>query len=146
MILALPGVSGKYAEDLTFSSKEQVDCAEGDETHEVGEQFVVARGDAAEVFEFIEKPLDQIAFFVEVPIAGMRSAAITSRRNDRHGAGIEDGVVEVLGIVGPVGDDGATGGALDQCRAEQYLATMAGTCDDTDRIAEAIGRRMQLGA
>lgn len=30
-------------EDLRFSSEEQVDCAEGDETHEGGEQFVVAR-------------------------------------------------------------------------------------------------------
>lgn len=121
-------------------------CAEGDEIHEVGEQFVVARGDVAEVFEFVEEPLDQVALLVEVPIAGMRPAAIMSRRNDRHGTGSEDDVVEMFGIVGPIGDDGTAGQPLDQCRAEQHLAAMARAGNEADRIAEAVGGGVELGA
>ena len=54
--------------------------------------------------------------------------------------------MEVLGVVGPVGDHGTAGMSLDQRRAEQHLTAMARAGDQTDRVAEAVGRRMQLGS
>lgn len=122
-----------------------MDCTEGDEPHEVGEQLVVARRDAAEVFEFVEEALDQIAFFVELPVAGMRSAAVGPGWDDGLGASFEDGVVKMLGIVGPVGNNSTTGVPFNERRAVEHLAAVARACDEADRVAEAVRRRMQLG-
>jgi len=47
-----------------------VDCAEHDEAHEVFEELVIACGDTAEVFEFIEEPFDKIALLVETLVIG----------------------------------------------------------------------------
>ena len=76
----------------------------------------------------------------------MRFIAIGPRRDDGQRAGMEDGVVEVLGIIGPVGCNGGTGDTLDQHCAEWHLAAIAGTSVDTDRVSEAVCRRMKLGA
>lgn len=75
-----------------------MNCSEGDESHEVGEQLVIARCDTAEVFEPIEETLGLVALLVEVLITGMRSATFVAWRDDRDGAGVEDSVVKVLGI------------------------------------------------
>ena len=123
-----------------------MDCTEGDETHEIGKQLIIARGDTTEVLEFVEEALDQIAFLVEVPITDMRPAAVMPGRDDGHGSGVKDGVVKVLGIVRPIGDDGAVGDALDQGRTKQHLAAMAGACNQVDGIAATVGDGVQLGA
>ncbi|MEO1105106.1 MAG: hypothetical protein AAFW98_15485, partial [Pseudomonadota bacterium] len=95
--------------------------------------------------EFVEEPFDEIALFIELPIAAVWAAAIAARGDDWHGTGLKDGVVEVLGIVGSVGNDGTAGMPRNQRCAKQDFATMAGARDERDRIAEAVGRRMQLG-
>ena len=48
-----------------------MDRADRDEAHEVAQEFVVSGCDTAEVFEFIEQPLDGITFLVEVPVTGI---------------------------------------------------------------------------
>ena len=119
--------------------------SEGYEAEEVGEQFVIACGDPAEVFEFAEEPLDQIALLVEFDIIMMRPSALWPGRNDRLGALIEYSVVEMLGIISTVSDDEAAGDAIDECGAVDNLATMTGTCDQPGGVAERIGGHMQLG-
>jgi hypothetical protein len=76
----------------------------------------------------------------------VRSAPVGAWRNYGHGTRIENGVVEMLGVIGSVGDDGATGNPLDQGCGEQDFAAMARACDQADRIAETIGGGMDLGA
>lgn len=120
--------------------------SEFDEAHEVCQQLVIARGDTAEVFEFVEEPFDEIAFLVEIAIIGVRSAPVGSWRDDGDGTGIEDGVVEMLGVVGAVGNDGVAGKPLDQVGRVQDFAAMARACLQADRIAESIGGGMDLGA
>ena len=75
------------------------------EASEVCEELAVARSDAAELLEFGKEALDEVAFLVEPSVAGVRAAPFGSWRNDGNGSGVENGVVEVLGVVGAVGDD-----------------------------------------
>ena len=65
-----------------------MDCADRDEAHEVQQKLVIARGDASEVFEFVEEPFDCVTFFAEIPVAGMGSASIVAWRDHGHSAGI----------------------------------------------------------
>lgn len=122
-----------------------MDGTEGDETHEVFEELVVACRDASEVLEFVEEALDKIALFVEVPVTSMRSAAVRPGRDDGDGPSFEDGVVEMLGIICLVGNDRATGVPFDQrCAVEDFTA-MARTCDEADRIAKAVRCCVEFG-
>lgn len=91
-----------------------MDCAHCDEAHEVLQELVVARRDAAEVFEFVEEPFDDVAFGVEGPIAGMGSASVVPWGDDGCGPGLQDCIMEVFGIVGPVRNDGPAWDAFDQ--------------------------------
>ena len=120
-------------------------CTQCYESHEVVQQLVVTRGNAPEVLELVEEPFDEIALLVEVPVASVRSAAVVPGRSHRHGASFEYGVVEVLSIIGPIGDNGVAGKALDQGGCEQHLSTMTRTCNEADRVAEAVGSDMQFG-
>ena len=116
--------------------------SESYKAEEVGEQLVIACGDPAEVFEFAEEPLDQIALLVEFDVIMMRPSALRPGRNDRLGALIEDGVVEMFGIIGAVSDDKAAGDAIDERGTKDDLATMAGTCDQPGGVAQRIGGHM----
>ena len=106
----------------------------------------MAGADAPEVFEFVEEALDEIALFVEFPVAGMGSAAVGPRWDNRRCAGFQDRVVEVLDVVGTIGNDRAAGNALNQGRPKQNLAAMSRTGDQADEIAEAVGCRVELGS
>ena len=120
--------------------------ADCDEADEVCEELVVSCCDAPEVLEFVEYPLDCIAFLVQVPVAGMRSSSIVAGRDDGPSTSFEDGVMEVFGVIGAVGDDEAGRKALDQLRAEQNFAAMAGAGDKAQRHAKRIAHAVQLGA
>ena len=122
-----------------------MDCADCNEAEEVLKELVVARCDASEVFELAEEPLDQIALLVEVFVIAVRSAALRPWRNDGLSALIEDGVVEVLSIIGAIGDDKAADKAIDQRGTVDHLATVARTCDQPGGIAKRIGGHMQFG-
>ena len=115
------------------------------EAEEVCEQLVIACGDPAEVFEFAEEALDQIALLVEFDVIMMLPSALRPGRNDRLCTLIEDGVVEMLGIIGTVSDDKATGDAIDERGAVDHLAAMTGTCDQPGGVAECIDGHMQFG-
>lgn len=123
-----------------------MDCAERDEAHEVGEELVVGGCDPSEVFEFVEEPLDEIALFIEVLVVGVRSATVRPGRDNRFGTCIQNGIVKVFGIVGPVSDDEAARDPLDQGGTKKNLASMARAGKEGGGIAETIGGDMQLGA
>ena len=122
-----------------------MDRADRDEAHEVAQEFVVSGCDTSEVFEFIEQPLDGIAFLVEVPVTGMGPASVVARRDDRYRASLENGVVKVFGIVGAVGDDMTRLVALDEGGCEQHLTAVARAGDKTQRIAKTVTCGVKLG-
>ena len=122
-----------------------MDCTKHNKAHKVLEELVVARCDPSEVFEFVEEPLDRIALFVQCPITGMGSAPVVSGRNDRRCTGVQDCIMEVLGVIGPVSDDGLTGDVLDQGRSVEHITAMARASDQADGIAEAVGCGVELG-
>lgn len=76
----------------------------------------------------------------------VRPTAVGSGRDDRFCAGLQDGVVKVFSIVGPVGDDEAARDPFDQGSAKKNFAALARTGKQAGGIAEAVGGDVQLGA
>lgn len=67
-------------------------------------------------------------------------------RNDGDGPCIKNGVVEVFGVIGAVGDDVAGSEALDQVFAKDDVASIARGDHKAYRQAERINGGMDLGA
>jgi hypothetical protein len=80
------------------------DC---DEAQEIVEKFVVAGGDASELFEGVEEPFDGVALVVERLVVGMLMLAMTPWRDERFGAGVRDGIHQAVGVMGSIGEHGA---------------------------------------
>ena len=133
-------------EGLTISSRQEVDCTERNEAHEVLEELVVSGCDPSEVFDLVEEPFDRVAFFVELPVAGMRSGAVGPRRYDGCRTRLQDRVMKVFGIVGAIRDHCAAGNTFDQRRAKQPFAAMTWAGDQADGVVEAVGGRVELGS
>lgn len=76
-----------------------------DEAPEVGQQLVVTSGNATELLELCKEAFDEVSFFINAPVAWVWSPPLGPWRDDWNSAGIQNGVVEMLGIIGPVGDD-----------------------------------------
>ena len=123
-----------------------MDCAECDEAHEVVEELVVARCDASEVFEFVEEALHLVALPVELGVVAVLSFALRSGRNHRLGAQIQDCVVEMLCVIGAVGNDIVWPETFDQFGTVDHLAPVTGAGDQPDRQTKTVGSGMQLGA
>lgn len=76
----------------------------------------------------------------------MGSAPFGPWRNDGNGSGIENSVVEVLGVVGAVGDDMVWFEAVQQVFAVDDVAAMARREHKAHRQAKRIDNGMDLGA
>jgi len=61
-------------------------------------RFVIARGDAPELFQFTKHALDPIAILVGFEVAGRRIFAICFRRNDWSNAFHEQGRSNVVAV------------------------------------------------
>ena len=68
-------------------------------------EFVVSGGDRAEVFEFVEKPFDEIALTIQREIRVSRFAAVGFGRNDRHNSALLKRADQGVGVVGFVGKE-----------------------------------------
>ena len=123
-----------------------MDSGECHEAHEVLQELVVARGYASEVFDFAEEALNGVALFVEHPIAGVGPSPVVARRDNWGRTSLQDCVMEVLCVIGPVSDHGLAGDVLDQVRSVEHITAMAGACDQADGIAKAVGGGVELGA
>ena len=123
-----------------------MDGAECNEAHEVVEELVVSGCDTSEVFEFAEEPLHEVAFLIEVSVIVMLPDALGSWRNDRFGTRVQDGVVEVLGIIGAVRNHEACIQPFNELCSIDHLASVTGAWNEPDRQTETIGGNMQLGA
>ncbi len=76
---------------------------ESDDGEVVSGGLLVSGGDASELLEFADAALDQVTFLVEVAVERVLRASRRIVRDDRDGAGLGDGLAEVVGIVGGIG-------------------------------------------
>ena len=110
------------------------------------EELVVSCCDASELLKFGEHTLDEIALFVEGLIVVMRASSLGARWDDGDGPGLEDCIVEVLGVVGSVSDDVGRFQAGEQLSPVDDVAPLSWRQDQSDWKAQSIGYGMDLGA
>jgi hypothetical protein len=76
-----------------------------DHGEEVGGEFVVSGRDAAEVFQFREEPLDEVALAVEPLAEAWLPLPIALWRDIGRGTLVLDQLADAVGVVGLVGKD-----------------------------------------
>src|SRR4030095_4753407 len=96
----------------TRSEPKGEDGGQGDGGEIVGCQFVVARGDAAEILEPAEGVLDQVTVPVAAFVVGDRAFARHAPGDDRDGVGPADGSPQSVGVVPLVGEHVAGGACV----------------------------------
>lgn len=119
---------------------DELDC--GQEC--IGE-FVVARSDGAEVFEFVEEPLDEVAFAIQGEVRLSRLDAIGLGRNDRHDPPLLKGVDQGIGVIGFVGQERPGIDLIQQRLGLTDVGRLAGCERQRDGIAQRIDDGMDLG-
>ena len=121
--------------------------SECDGCEEVSRELVVARGDASEVFEFVEEALDEVALAVNLGLNDAADADIALRGDVRGGAGGLYQGDDRMREVAPIGNDVARqGDAVDQCRKGGLVGRLARREQEPNRQAVGIDDRMDLGA
>ena len=120
---------------------------ESDGGEEVSGELVVAGGDAAEVFEFVEEALDEVALAVELGIDGSLPLAVALGRDVGGGAVSDQEVENGLGIVAAVGD-GVAGRleAFDEVGDGGLVGGLAGGQQEADRETAGVDHGVDLGA
>lgn len=98
------------------------------------------------MFEFVEEALDVIALLVERLIERPQLLSIRPRLDAGLSPELYDRLVEVLGVVGGVSKDRPWSQAFDKFCGSQNLALLSWTADQPRRIAEGVGRGVDLGA
>lgn len=76
----------------------------------------------------------------------MPDTTVPLGRDDHVGSGSQDGGVEMIGVIGLVGQDMARAQTLDQDLCAANVVFLAGSADQAHRIAQAIGGGVDLGA
>ena len=112
----------------------------------IGEEFVVSRGDAPELFQLVKEAFDEVALFVESLVVGERRAAIEFGRDDRLSLACKDSFAQVIGVITLVGDDRFGRKTLDQGVRLGNIVALAWPEQQADGIAESVGRDVDLRA
>ena len=123
---------------------DRCDCNGGEE---VSSEFVVARGDPAEVFDLVEEALDKVALAVEFGVDRALDLAASLGRDMRLGAVAGDHLDDGLGVVAAVGDGVS-------CRCEPVeqrwdaglVRGLAGADQEAQRQAASVNHGVDLGA
>ena len=100
------------------------------------------------MLELCEHALDEIALFVELPVAGLRIGwpALWARWDDGDRADGLNCLVKMVCVVGLVGNDVTGLQASQQRLAKEDIAAMARAEDDADRQAQCVADGVDLGA
>ena len=107
--------------------------------------FFVAGGEAPEVFDAIEEPLDVIARPVEHRAEAGFPAAMDHRRDIGRRPGGFDLAAQPVGVVRLVGEhDGAFEQVPEQTRGDRAIAGLARRQGEFERQAVGVGERVNL--
>ena len=96
-------------------------------------ELVVTRGDGPEMFELVEKTLNEIAFAVEGEVARARGFSVGFGWDDRDDRSIVEG-----------GDEGAGIDGFDERLSASQIVILARAEHHLDRIAEGVDERVNL--
>ena len=108
-------------------------------------ELVVARGDGAEMFEFVEETLNKIAFAVEGEVAPARGFSVGFGWDDwRDRSRVEAGD-EGVGVERLVGDQSAGIDGFDQRFGASQIVILPRAEHHFDGIAEGVDEHMNLG-
>lgn len=110
-------------------------------------KLVIACGEATKLLQAREQVLNQMARPIAMRVEGSRAAPIRTRRNDRLGPGLFDGLDQRIRVVSLVGDDNLHAGQ----RVDQGLGLgdvgLLGAAEREDQgIAQRIADHVDLGA
>lgn len=122
------------------------DGGEEDEASIIGQELVIAGGDAAELLQVVEEPLDEIAFFAKRLVVGERRAAIGFGRDDRLGRTRKDSLAQVIRVITLVGDDGFNLETFDEVMRLCDVVALPWPEKKPDGIAERVGGGVDLRA
>lgn len=117
------------------------------EAHEGGDGLLASEGDAPEAFEFVKEAFDLMALLVEAPVDG-RFGGTAGVGLDVGGCAkiVSDEGPQRIGIIGSIGNDVAdTLQARQESLGLRTVAIVSRRRVDTDRQADGIDDRMQLG-
>jgi hypothetical protein len=117
-----------------------------DEREERLGEFVVARGDASEMFETSEEAFDQIACPVEIAIERPWGETVGAGRNNRLSARGFNLSHEVIGVVPLVGNHGLSRQMFDQLGGVINVGKLSCRQNHPQRIAQGVDRDMEFGA
>jgi len=96
------------------------------------------------VFELVEEAFDQVALLVDMPIVIVVAGAGSVERDDGLCPLGVDGLAEVVGVVGLVGQDVACRQALDERLGLGDVVALAAGEEEAHRIAERVDGDMEL--
>lgn len=129
-----------------MSSVEQNDKA--DEVYgreEISREFVVTRGDSAEVFECVEEPFDEIAFAIEDEIALPLNEAVGLGRDDRFDASGLKGQNQSIRVISFVREKRLGSEVFDQRLRLTQIRGLPRGQREGDGVAQSIDESMNLG-
>jgi len=120
---------------------------EVDRGEEISGSFVVARGDGAELFEFAEEVLDQVARLVEVAVEITARATMFAGRDHGCFSGARQRPDDpLIGIKGLVGDQQIGGHLRQQSIGSGQIVGLSRGQEEAQRIAECIDQRVDFRA
>ena len=108
-------------------------------------EFVVSRGEAAELLETVEKSLDEVARLVAMPVDLAGRIPVTAGRDDGLSAGSLDDLNQGIAVVALVGDDRLGRDGVDQGGALGDVGRLASGQDQPNGITQRIDTGMDLG-
>lgn len=122
-----------------------MDSGKGDETHEIGEEFVIACGDTSELLEFVEEAFDAVALFVDSAVIFVLVSALGHGRDDGDRIHVENGIVQAVGVIGSIGQHIGGIETVDQSLGLADVAALSRRADQTQGIAQSLDGGMYLG-
>ena len=110
----------------------------------VGE-LVVARGDSAEVFEFVKEPFNEVALAIQGEVGVSLLKAIGLGRNDWLYSPLLKGFDQGIGVIGFICQERFGGDLIQQRLGLTDVGRLARSKRQSGRIAECIDDCMDLG-
>src|SRR5581483_3417058 len=121
------------------------DRCEKHEAQEVDRGLVVACGDPSVSFDLAEEVLDQVPFLVDVAVDLPGSLAAGGRGNHDPDVLLVEGLYDVVGIVGFVGDEVVTLGPFDERGGFGDVVDVAACEVDVQGITEPVHKSVDFG-
>ena len=127
-------------------SDTDADCGKGDSRQEVSGELVVAGCDPAQMFEFVEEALDQVALAIEFEVDATDDPEVALAGDMGGGAERRKQLDDAAGAIAAVGDRIARRPqAVDQARQGGLVGGLTGRQQKADRQTGSVDDGVDLG-